>query len=152
MIDKELVKQKMELIREDLELLKEFEDLTFEELIGKDPIRWNGIQHLLQKIIGRGIDINQHLIAELAESELRTPQTYTETFLILKELGVLPENFAEEIARSAGFRNALVHEYNNLSEHIVFKTIRDAMVQYTKYCDYILKFLENTAPEINKAG
>lgn len=142
MIDKEFVKQKAELIREDLELLTEFKNLTFEELVSKNPIRWNGIQHLLQKIIGRGIDINQHLIAELAESKLKAPQTYTETFLALKELGILPENFAQEIAQSAGFRNALVHEYNNLDEHIVYKTMGGAIEQYTKYCDYILKFIE----------
>ncbi|MBA2124159.1 hypothetical protein B9J78_04400 [bacterium Unc6] len=143
MIDKEFVKQKAELIHEDLELLTEFKSLTFEELVSENPIRWNGIQHLLQKVIGRGIDINQHLIAETAESKLKAPQTYTETFLALEELGVLPENFAQEIARSAGFRNALVHEYNNLDEHIIYKTMGEAIEQYTKYCDYILKFIES---------
>ena len=147
MIDEEFVKQKTELIREDLELLRESKNLTFEQVISENSIRWNGIQHLLQKIIGRGIDINQHLIAELAESKLKTPRTYTETFLALKELNVFPEDFAQEIAKSAGFRNALVHEYNNLDKHIVYKTIGEAIKQYTQYCDYILKFL-NERPQI----
>ena len=142
MIDTEFVKQKVELIREELELLREFGSLTFDETLKENPIRWNGIQHLLQKIIGRGIDINQHLISELADSTLNTPRTYSDTFLALRNLNILPDAFASEIAKSAGFRNALVHEYNNLDKYIVFKTIGDAIKQYTQYCDYILKFLK----------
>ena len=58
------------------------------------------------------------------------------------EIKILPEDFAKEISKSAGFRNAIVHEYNNLDKNQVYKTIDEAIKQYTKYCDYILKFLE----------
>ena len=36
----------------------------------------------------------------------------------------------------------IVHEYNNLDQNIVYRTVGEAIDQYTKYCDYILKFLE----------
>ncbi len=129
------------MIREDLELLREMEGNSFDEL-AQDAVTWNAVQHLLQKVIGRGIDINQHLILELADPEYRTPRDYHETFLLLAELDVLPEDFAEEIAKSAGFRNRLVHEYNHLDEETVYDTIGDAIKQYTRYCGFVLKFLE----------
>lgn len=61
---------------------------------------------------------------------------------MLRDLKILPEDFAEEISKSAGFRNAIVHEYNNLNKGIVYKTVGEAIVQYSQYCKYILDFLE----------
>ena len=93
------------------------------------------------EIIGRGIDINEHLIAEL-QTEGGAPLTYKETFLKLGELKVLPKDLAEKIAKSAGFRNAIVHDYNNLDKQTVFKTVGEAIEQYGQYCQYVLDFLE----------
>jgi uncharacterized protein YutE (UPF0331/DUF86 family) len=145
MIDKTFINHKIELLLEDIALLKRVESKTFEELARDDQFLWNGVQHILQKIIGRGIDINQHLIAELSTEKTNTPLDYTETFLILTRLHVLPKKFAEEIARSAGFRNAIVHEYNHLNEGLVYKSVGEAIKQYTTYCDHIITFIEGTS-------
>ena len=76
---------------------------------------------MLMEIIGRALDINEHLISELADSKIEAPKNYKETFLFLKNLKILPEDFADEISKSAGFRNAIVHEYNNLDQNIVLQ-------------------------------
>jgi uncharacterized protein YutE (UPF0331/DUF86 family) len=65
--------------------------------------------------------------------------------LALGRLGVLPESFAGDISRSAGFRNAIVHEYNNLDMGLVYETIGAAIEQYTSYCRYIMDFLDESA-------
>jgi len=93
------------------------------------------------EIIGRGIDINQHLISELAGSEISAPLDYTQTFLKLAELKILPEKFAQEVAKSAGFRNAIVHGYNDVDREIIYYSVKEALTQYTRYCRYVLKFL-----------
>jgi hypothetical protein len=36
----------------------------------------------------------------------------------------------------------LVHEYNNTRQNIIYKSVSDAVGQYVKYCDSILKFIE----------
>ncbi|MCZ7621182.1 MAG: DUF86 domain-containing protein [Candidatus Kuenenia sp.] len=97
------------------------------------------------EIIGRAIDINEHLISELARPDMEAPKTYRDTFLLLADLNVLQRDFAEEISKSAGFRNAIVHEYNNLDKSIIYKTVGDAINQYAKYCNYILKFILKTS-------
>lgn len=62
----------------------------------------------------------------------------------LGELKVLPEKFAEDISKSAGFRNAIVHGYNDLDEWTIYRSVGDALKEYTQYCDSILKFFAKT--------
>ncbi|TET07726.1 DUF86 domain-containing protein, partial [Candidatus Aerophobetes bacterium] len=54
--------------------------------------------------------------------------------------------FAQEIAKSAGFRNAIVHEYNEIDKNIVYQTVGEAIKQYPEYCQYILNFLNSFSP------
>lgn len=91
-------------------------------------------------VINEAIDINQHLIVELGKGKL--PFDYKESFLLLGELGILPQKFAEEISRSVGLRNILVHQYRKLDEKIFYQSIKDCLRQYSLYCGYILKYLE----------
>lgn len=111
MLDVEFIQRKINLIREDLIKLENFKGATFDEL-SKDWLKWNALEHILMKIIGRGIDINEHIIAKMAKPETTSPRSYKEIFLKLAELKVLPEEFAQEISRSAGFRNAIVHVFH----------------------------------------
>lgn len=53
----------------------------------------------------RAIDINEHLISELAtgQEDKITRLTYRDTFLKLTALGIYPQTFAEQMATSAGY-------------------------------------------------
>lgn len=140
MLDRIFVQRKIKLIQRDLGRLETFRQYSFEQ-IAKDWFKFHALKNLFMEMIGRGIDINFHLCAELSKIETGTPKDYKESFLILGELGIIPEKFGQQIAESAGFRNAIVHGYNNLDKYIVYKTVGEAIDQYTKYCGYILKFL-----------
>jgi len=63
--------------------------------------------------------------------------------LKLAELKVYPEKFAQEISKSVGTRNILIHEYNNVDYDKIYSSISDCLKDYHRYCGYILKFLEN---------
>lgn len=141
MLDKEFIKEKINLIIRDLERLRMFSDFTIGQM-AKDFIKYAALKNVLMETIGRAIDINEHFISELIKSGESIPKGYKETFLMLGDLEILPKDFAEEISKSAGFRNAIVHEYNNLDKGIIYKTVGDAIDQYSRYCDFILKFLE----------
>jgi len=141
MIDKEFLKEKLNLITRDLERLKIFSDFTISQ-VAEDFIKYAALKNILMEIIGRAIDINEHLISEMAQPHMEAPKTYRDTFLLLGDLNILQKDFAWEISKSAGFRNAIVHEYNNLDENIIYKTVGEAINQYAKYCNYILEFIE----------
>jgi uncharacterized protein YutE (UPF0331/DUF86 family) len=150
MIDDEFIREKVNLITRDLERLRVFYRMSFAE-VAEDFIKFSALKNILMEIIGRAIDVNEHVIAEMADPEMEIPKTYKETFLRLGKLKALPEGFAQEISRSAGFRNAIVHEYNNLDKGFVYKTVGEAIDQYARYCRHILEFLclQNPANRIS---
>lgn len=141
MLDKELIKTKIELIQRDLERLQELKAYTIDEIAG-DFYKWSTLKLVLVEIIGRAIDINSHTIAELGDLKEKAPDTSVGTFIRMGEMNILPKDFAQKVSKSAGFRNRIVHEYNNLIEDKVYETVEEALAQYTEYCAYILKFIE----------
>ncbi len=147
MVHKPFVRRKLQLIAEDLGRLLPFRDLSVDELL-RDPIRQAAVERLLERIVTRAIDVNEHLIAELAtgQEEKITRLTYRDTFLKLADLGVYPREFAESIARSAGLRNLLVHEYNTIDYTQVYNSIRSCLEDYERYIHYVESFLA-TLPE-----
>ncbi len=140
MVNKQFVEQKIKLIEKEFEDLEKLSKFSFQEIVS-DFLKQNSLERILEKIINRAIDINQHLIAELSKEEL-PPQSYKETFLKLAEFGVCPREFVENIAKSVGTRNVLVHDYNNVDYSKIYSSIADCLKDYHQYCDYILKFLE----------
>jgi len=141
-IDIHFIRRKIKLIQEDLSELDSLAHYSFDE-INKDHIKFLAVERLLEKIIMRAIDINQHIIAELGKGDERV-RGYEDTFYILSQFGIYGEEFAKQIAPSAGLRNRLVHEYNNTRQDIIYKSVSEAVAQYVKYCDSILKFIENS--------
>ena len=108
MVRPEFVSRKLHLIADDLERLIRFKDETLGSL-KDDDIKLAAVERMLERIVMRAIDINEHLISELgAGGGKSTRLTYRDTFLLLAELGVYEKDFAEQIGRSAGVRNILV--------------------------------------------
>lgn len=140
MLNHAFIQRKIKLIQEDLGRLAPLAKFSFDTL-AKDPIKYSAAERLLERIITRAIDINRHCTAELGKGDEAT-RTYEDTFLRLADLGIYPERFAKEIAPSAGLRNVLVHEYDEVNRRLVFQSIGKALAQYTKYCDYLLKLLK----------
>jgi uncharacterized protein YutE (UPF0331/DUF86 family) len=140
MLDKEFVRRKIALIQDDLRHLVEYENLTIEK-ISEDFQIQAVIERVLERLIGRAIDINQHLIAERGGT-LQNVTTYRDTFMRLVDLGVYPREFGEQIARSAGLRNILVHEYNTINPELLQKSIGDAIREFNTYTRDVLSFVE----------
>jgi uncharacterized protein YutE (UPF0331/DUF86 family) len=139
-VDTHFIRRKIKLIQEDLSELDHLALHSFDE-ITKDHIKFLAVERLLEKIIMRAIDINQHIIAELGKGDERV-RGYEDTFFVLSQLEIYSEKFAKQIAPNAGLRNRLVHEYNNTGQDIIYKSVGEAMQQYVRYCDSILKFIE----------
>jgi uncharacterized protein YutE (UPF0331/DUF86 family) len=140
MLDKEFVRRKIALIQDDLRHLIEYENLSIEK-ISEDFQIQAVIERVLERLIGRAIDINQHLIAERGGT-LQNVTTYRDTFMRLVDLDVYPREFGEQIAKSAGLRNILVHEYNTIDPELLQKSIGDAIREFNAYTKSVLSFVE----------
>lgn len=141
MLDPIFIRRKIKWIQEDLKFLEGMKGMSFAE-VAKDHTKWSALEWTLAKIIGRAIDINRHIIAELADKNIEPPAKHRETFEILGKMKVLPEAFTEKIADSASLRNRIIHEYNDLDKNKVYETVDEAIEQYAEYCKHILKFLD----------
>ena len=141
MINEKFVKRKISLIQDDLARLSDLARFSFQEISG-DDVKQAAVERFLERIVNRAIDINQHLIAECAEKNTPAPKDYTETFKLLATLGVYRKEFASEIAKSVGTRNALTHEYDKVDVDLMYRSITDCLRDYHHYCQYVLEFLE----------
>lgn len=143
----EFVRRKLGLIAEDLEQLAHFRDVSLESLTA-EPLRLAAVERLLERIVMRAIDVNEHLIASASsgrESRI-TRFTYRETFLRLEELGVCSADLAERLAASAGLRNILVHDYNDVDHRILHGAITSCLTDYRQYIERVLAYLDATSP------
>ena len=142
MLKKDLVRRKVSLIQDDLAKLAQLSHFSMDEITA-DFLKQATVERLLERIISRAIDINEHLIAELGTVDVTPPKDYRETFFRLSDLGAYPKEFGEGIAKSVGTRNLLVHEYDKIDDEKVYASIGDCLRDYHKYIDYILEFLKD---------
>lgn len=128
MIDSELVTRKIALKSRD-----EYLGSARDQLAAERPI---------ERIIGRMIDINYHLITETGHPP---PSDYYESFVRLGTLQVLPPGFARRIAACAGLRNRLVHEYDEVDPAKVYEAVPAAAADIPEYLRRVHQYVEKTS-------
>jgi uncharacterized protein YutE (UPF0331/DUF86 family) len=128
-VNRELVERKIALILQDLEQLRRLATLTAEEYLA-DPRSEALGERFLERIIGRLIDINFHIITEKTQT---TPRDYHDSFLRLGGMGILSPEIAARFARLVGLRNRIAHEYNGLDEKLIFAAIREVANELPGY-------------------
>jgi uncharacterized protein YutE (UPF0331/DUF86 family) len=128
-IDAELVTRKMMLIARDLDTLVVIRGRGPESYRANTADQAVAERHL-ERMIGRMIDINYHL---LTESGRPPPTDYYASFVELGTAGILDTAFARRIAASAGLRNRIVHDYDELDADRMFEAIGTALADIPAY-------------------
>jgi len=136
-IDSELVTRKMVLITQDLTALEPIARKALADYLAS-PIDEVVVERFLERIIGRMIDVNYHLIVETGHPP---PPDYYQSFLQLARLGVLDHEFATRIAGCAGLRNRIVHEYNELDPRKVYEALPAALRDIPLYLQHVRDYL-----------
>lgn len=139
MLDKEMIKAKLAKIAECLIELEPMTELSFDQY--KSDKKTKGYaERLLQIIVEAACDINDHITVNMGQ---KPPEDYKTSFKHAAKAKVILWELAEELEKSAGMRNIIVHEYMRIDDRIVYDTIRLAITHYTKYIDQVNKFLNN---------
>jgi len=141
MVDREFVVRKMRLIGEDLERLAPIGTLPLEAYLA-DPKYEALAERYLERMIGRMIDVNYHVIVESGNAP---PKDYHESFVRLGTLGILEAMFARQLASAAGLRNRIVHEYNELEEEKVYTAIQSSLLDIPMYLKQVKTYLDRIA-------
>lgn len=138
MIDKEFIEKKIESIEKYSQKVEEVFKFSLKEM-KEDFLKYRTLERLLQLIVDEMIDVNNHLIRRL---NLRSPDDFQGTFLILAENNILPEDFAKKVAPLVGLRNRLVHRYEEIDLDLFLNTLLSEKEDFKEYIKFINQYLE----------
>jgi uncharacterized protein YutE (UPF0331/DUF86 family) len=136
-IDKELIIRKLKMIFEDMNHLQRLSKLSLEDYLANFE---NEVlaERYLERIIGRLIDINYHIICESNEAP---PSDYYSSFITMGKLNIISAELATKLAHCAGLRNHLAHEYNGIDEKLIYQAIKTCFDDLPLYLEAINRFI-----------
>lgn len=129
MVDRDLVTRKLALILEDLRETEALAEKPREAFLVSRTDEALA-ERYLERMIGRMIDVNYHLITDAGHAP---PRDYHESFTRLGALGILPPDLALRIAACTGLRNRLVHEYDEIDPRRVHEGLQSAVRDIPEY-------------------
>jgi len=138
MIDPTLIIRKINLISQDFKEIVELSRKNLQEFLASrvDEVL---AERYLERMIGRMIDINYHLITE---SGSPPPADYYQSFLQLERLGILPHDLAKTIAACAGLRNRIVQEYDEIDPARIHEALQTAARDVPQYLMNVHRYLD----------
>lgn len=114
------IERRLDELSERLTRLEPLKNKPLDEFDG-DPYLRDIVERNLEVAAQACIDISHRIISL---ENARKPIDYYDAFLIMGEIGVIPAEFARQIAPIAGFRNILVHEYLRLDWGLVYQNLQ----------------------------
>ena len=116
-MDEQLVAQKLESLRRCIlrveSRLPESLERLLDDLDAQDIISLN-----LTRAVQMCVDIAAHWLAE--NTEASAPKTMGQTFEALAQSGIIDADLAIRLRKSVGFRNVMVHNYDDVNWEIVY--------------------------------
>lgn len=140
MNDDSIISQ-LRLLKKYVSLLKTISTKSEQEFM-KDDIIKGAAQRYLQLAIESCINIGNKIISlQQLQKDLKAPDTYSEIFMILGDLNVLPRAFVDKLVSMARFRNRLVHMYWEIDDHMIWEILNDNLDDFEEFAEYIKKYL-----------
>lgn len=113
MTDADLVAKKLAVVATTCRELRELARL---DRIRSDVRERRFVEHTLQVAIQAALDVASHVVSDERRGE---PRTNRDLFGLLARRGLLPAELADQLSRMAGFRNVLVHGYQDVDLAVV---------------------------------
>ena len=129
MTDHPLLDKKLAFIESRVQELRE---LAQPELVGHDLRETRFVEHTLQLAIQAALDAASQVVSA---KRLGEPETNRALFEHLGRYGIIGPDLVEPLAAMAGFRNVLVHGYQEVDARIVRDVVEN-------HLDDLLAFVE----------
>ncbi|TDI39988.1 MAG: DUF86 domain-containing protein [Acidobacteria bacterium] len=131
MTDPELVAKKLARVETSV---RELQTLARPEKIESDIREQRFVEHTLQIAIQASLDAASHVISD---DRLGEPSTYRELFDLLEKAEYIPSELARELEKMAGFRNVLVHGYDDVDLAIVRDIVENHLSDLLKFVECV---------------
>jgi uncharacterized protein YutE (UPF0331/DUF86 family) len=113
MTDRPLIEKRLALIET---CLADLRRLAQPALLETDVREQRFVEHTLQVGIQAALDVASHIVSD---RRLGEPRTNRELFTLLERDGWIPADVQARLAAMAGFRNVLVHGYDDVDLAVV---------------------------------
>lgn len=138
MVDKILIMRKLAELETYIKQIQEYSTITVKEY-SKDWKIQRIIERTLQMMIELCVDIANHIIAD---KKYRIPTSYSDTFQVLEEEGIVSKKQYKTMKNMAQFRNIIVHHYDKIDETIVVNILRRNLKAFFEYRDSVLEIIK----------
>lgn len=138
MDEKEKISRKLRNMKNYVDFLREYRSVTKEEL-EKDNLLKAAIERNFQLAIESALDIGEVIISY---HDFEKPEDYRDVILILGKHEVIPKDFAERFAKAAGFRNILVHMYEEVDVKRLHDYLQNNLEDFNDFARFVARYLE----------
>lgn len=121
MTDADLVAKKLARIET---CVRELRTLVQPDELRHDVIRQRFAEHTLQIAIQAALDVASHVVSD---ERLGEPETNSQLFSLLAKAGWLPAPSVDVLVRMTGFRNVLVHGYDEVDLAVLEDVVRNRL-------------------------
>lgn len=116
--------------------VRELREVARPDRLGSDLRETRFIEHTLQLAIQAALDVASHIVSA---RRLGEPQTNRALFDLLWKGGIIGESLAGNLYAMAGFRNVLVHGYQEVDVAIVEDIVRNRLVDFEEFAAAVRK-------------
>jgi len=113
------------------------------ETFMSSPIYQASTERFLQLAIESCLNIGNRLIS-LVQFRLpvKTPETYSDIFRCLEDIGTIDADFTNRLIQMAKFRNRLVHLYWEIDREQIFRFLQENLDDFVTFRDNVLSFMD----------
>lgn len=133
MVKTSVLYKKASHLRYNLDRLKEKQPLTEAEFLANKDVR-EAVLLNLQQAIQACVDIGTHIVSE---ESWGVPGSFSEIFYKLEEHKIIPTALVEIMIPMVGFRNLIVHQYDEIDYKIVYQNYQKRLADFESYLDAI---------------
>lgn len=140
MVDRDKIEGMIRHVRRYTTYLREVVDQDQQKFL-EDPRSIGSARYYIQVSVETCINIANHIIST---EGMRAPKDYKDTFRVLDEAGVLPEDSTHAMGQLAGPRNLLVHVYWDVDDVMIYEGIRSELDDFDTFVKHVMDYLERT--------
>jgi uncharacterized protein YutE (UPF0331/DUF86 family) len=138
LVNRSVILKKISLIRRNLSRLRDKDNVPLESLKNDLDIQ-DIVLHNLQLAIQGCIDIGSHVISDEGWG---VAGSLNEIFYILRDKGVIKVDLTKRMVSMVGFRNIMVHEYENINFDIVYNILHHHLRDINEYLLAIVNYFK----------
>ena len=137
MVEPEVIENRIRKLQEFLEKLSQLTKADKKDFLS-DFRNSESAKYLLQVSIEYCLDIANHIIAS---EKFRSPNDYADSFPVLHERSIVPDDLIGSLEEMAKFRNRLVHVYWEINDDLVYEIIQNNLNDFNRFIQMTLKLL-----------